>query len=68
VTAALSKKQRSALEAVRSSSEPLDGVALARRLDTSPESAHQTMASLVRRGLVRKGKVRGAIRYEAVAS
>lgn len=67
-TRSLSKKQRQALDVLFSAPAPLDGGALARALDTSPEGAHATAASLVRRGLVRKGKVRGAICYETIAT
>lgn len=67
-TGSLSKKQRQALDVLFSAPMPLDGPTLARRLETSPEGAHRTMASLVRRGLVRKGKVRGVIRYETLAT
>lgn len=66
-TSSLSKKQRHALDVLFSAPMPLDGAALARALETSPEGAHQTMASLVRRGLVRKGRVRGVVRYETLA-
>lgn len=67
-TGSLSRKQKRALDALKSTALPLDGSALAHILETSPEGAHQTMASLVRRGLARKGKVRGAVRYEAMST
>lgn len=62
--ATMTTQQRAALDVLRAEDRGYDADELARRLDTSPEGAARTAASLVRRGLV--GRFRGGVGRQRV--
>lgn len=73
MSARLTSKQRAALTVVvdytcNERRGWISGPALARRLDdTTPQGAHQTAASLVRRGLLEKGYGNSQVVYRITA-